>query len=83
MGEYKMTDMTQEIQHIYMGIQDAMVELEDVKGTKQAMECLEIANNYCKKLMGRLEEMGLSKKQSDYFYYDLGIENPREEEVEA
>lgn len=78
-----MTDMTQEIQHTYMAIQDAVAELDGVKGTERAMECLDIANEYCKKLMGRLEEMGLSKKQSDYFYYMFGVENPREEKVEA
>lgn len=73
--------MTQDIQHLYLAIQDAMVELEDVKGTKMAMECLDIANFYCKELMHKLEDMGLAEQMPDHLYSFLGVENPREMEA--
>ena len=73
--------MTQDIQHIYIAIQDAMLELDGVKGTRQAMECLDIANAYCKDLMHKLEANGLAERQPDHFYNFLGIENPRESEA--
>lgn len=68
---------THAIQNLYIGIQDAMLELEGMPNTEAAMECLEIANKYCKAIMKELEDKQMAVRQPDHYYYFMGVENPR------